>query len=107
MTSAETSSRRRERYMRRSTGIAAMALCLAAVPATASADEISGSGAGSVGAVDIAVGQQTAHQDPIAPCAVDSTAENRNDPLTVGTTTKFGLGSTSCKRNSDGTVSVQ
>ncbi|KAA9162111.1 hypothetical protein FPZ12_012810 [Amycolatopsis acidicola] len=93
--------------MRRSTGVAAMALCLAALPATASADQISGSGAGSVGAVDIAVGQQTAHQDPLAPCEVDKTAENRSDPVTVGTTTKFGLGSTTCKRNDDGTVSVQ
>lgn len=93
--------------MGRSTRIAAIALCMAAVPATASADQISGSGAGSIGAVDIAVGQQTAHQDPIAPCAVGSTADNRNDPVTVGTTTKFGLGTTSCKRNDDGTVSVQ
>ena len=42
------------------------AAVLAAVPGTAEADEPTASGAGSVGAVDIAVGQSTAHADPIA-----------------------------------------
>ena len=93
--------------MARVMGIVAAAMCLAVVPATASADEITASGAGSVGAVDITVGQSSAHADPIASCTADTTPSNRTDPVTVGTTTKYGLGTTTCKRNANGTVSVQ
>jgi hypothetical protein len=83
------------------------ALCLAAVPATAQADEVTPAGAGSVGAVHITVGGQTAHADPIAACVVDGTAQNRTDPVLIGTTTRYGLSSTSCTRNADGTAAVQ
>jgi hypothetical protein len=93
--------------MARAKRVVVAALCLVVVPVTARADEITASGAGSIGAVDITVGQQSAHADPIAPCVVDTTAANRNDPVSVGTTTKYGLGTTTCKRNSNGTASVQ
>lgn len=93
--------------MARAKGILVAALCLAAVPATAQADEVTATGAGSVGAAHITVGGQTAHADPIAACVVGATAENRTDPVMVGTTTKYGLGSTTCARNADGTAAVQ
>ncbi|WP_236794905.1 choice-of-anchor P family protein [Amycolatopsis sp. GM8] len=88
--------------------VAASALFLAAIPATAQAqpnDEI-GTGAGSVGAVHVVIGAQTTHADPIAPCSIGGTQQNRTDPVTFDTT-KYGLSSTSCTRNADGTVSVQ
>jgi hypothetical protein len=98
---------REELPMARTKRILAAALCLAAVPATARADETTATGAGSVGAMHVTVGDQTAHEDPIAPCVVGGTGENRTDPVTVGMTTRYGLGETSCTRNSDGTASVQ
>ncbi|GAB2990884.1 hypothetical protein LWP59_06865 [Amycolatopsis acidiphila] len=93
--------------MARTKRILAAALCLAAVPATAQADEATATGAGSVGAVHVTVGDQTVHADPIAACAVGGTGENRTDPVVVGTSTRYGLGETRCTRNSDGTASVQ
>lgn len=93
--------------MARAMRIVAAAMCLAALPATARADEVTATGAGSIGAVDITVGQSSAHSDPIAPCTADTTPANRTDPVTVGTTTKYGLGSTTCTRNDNGTVSVK
>lgn len=83
------------------------ALCLAAVPATAQADQAKATGTGSVGAVHVKIGDQIAHADPIAPCVVGRTERNRTDPVTVGTATKYGLGDTSCTRNADGTAAVQ
>ncbi|WP_431877076.1 choice-of-anchor P family protein [Amycolatopsis sacchari] len=93
--------------MARAKRILAAALCLAAVPATAQAEGATATGAGSVGAVHITVDGQQATAEPIAPCAVGGTAENRADPVFVGATTRFGLGSTKCARNADGTASVQ
>ncbi|GAB3564615.1 choice-of-anchor P family protein [Amycolatopsis endophytica] len=79
---------------------------LVAVQASAQAQQ-GATGAGSVGAADITVEGMTAHSDPIAPCAVDTTPSNRTDPITVGTKTKYGLGETTCTRNADGTASVK
>ncbi|HJQ46942.1 MAG TPA: hypothetical protein VJ870_11560 [Amycolatopsis sp.] len=93
--------------MARAMRIVAAAMCLAVLPATAGADENTASGAGSIGAVDISVGSSGAHADPIAPCVAGTTPGNRTDPVTVGTTTKYGLGTTTCTRNDNGTVSVQ
>lgn len=93
--------------MARTKRILAAALCLAAVPATAQADEVTATGAGSVGALHVTVGDQTAHEDPIAPCVVGTTEKNRTDPVAVGAATRYGLGETSCSRGSDGTASVE
>ncbi|MTD57494.1 hypothetical protein [Amycolatopsis pithecellobii] len=92
--------------MVRATGVLAAALVLAVVPATAQADEPTGTGAGSVGAVHVVIGSQTTHANPIAPCSVGGTAQNRTDPVTFGAT-KYGLSSTSCTRATDGTAVVQ
>ncbi|NKQ54841.1 hypothetical protein HFP15_18310 [Amycolatopsis sp. K13G38] len=93
--------------MARAMRIVAAAMCLAVVPATARADQNTAGGAGSIGAVDITVGQASAHSDPIAPCTVDTKPDNRTDPVTVGTKTKYGLGTTTCTRNPNGTASVK
>lgn len=93
--------------MARAKGVLLAALCLAAVPVTAQAQEVTATGSGSVGAADVTVEGEQDRADPIAPCALDATAENRADPVFVGPTTKFGLGSTKCVRGADGTASVQ
>ncbi|TNC19230.1 choice-of-anchor P family protein [Amycolatopsis alkalitolerans] len=93
--------------MARVKAVLAAALCLAAVPATAHAQQAqTGTGAGSVGAVNVTVGGQPTHADPIAACALGGTERNRNDPVVYGDTS-YGLGETSCTRNQDGTVAVQ
>lgn len=91
---------------RRMVAVGALFGAVVAAPATAQA-QAEATGAGSVGAVDITVDGVSAHADPIAPCVVDTTAEGRTDPITVGTRTKYGLGSTTCTRNADGTASVK
>lgn len=99
--------------MRRARRIVTVAVCgwtlcggLVAVPATAQGQPTA-TGAGSVGAVDITVNGTSAHSDPIAPCVVDDAPSARTDPVTIGTKTKYGLSSTTCTRNADGTASVK
>ncbi|NIH82051.1 choice-of-anchor P family protein [Amycolatopsis viridis] len=88
--------------------VTAAVLCGGLVAAPGSAQAQPGAtGAGSVGAADIAVNGTPAHADPIAPCVVDATPAGRTDPVTVGTRTKYGLGSSTCTRNADGTASVK
>ncbi|HKS47270.1 MAG TPA: choice-of-anchor P family protein [Amycolatopsis sp.] len=92
--------------MRRVNKILVTAFCLAAVPIPALADTPNATGSGSAGAVDLTTGGQITHQDPIAPCAVGTTATSSSSPLVVGTRTRFGSATTSCKRNADSTASV-
>jgi len=83
------------------------AVCGAALAVPVSAQAQSGAtGAGSVGAVDIAVDGVSAHADPIAPCVVGETPSASTNPVTVGTKTKYGLAETTCTRNADGTARV-
>jgi hypothetical protein len=87
--------------------VAATAVCLAGVPAPAWAQESTATGAGSLGAVDIMVNGQPSQADPIAPCRLGTTPANQTGPLTVGRSTRYGPGTTSCARNDDGTSAVQ
>ncbi|GAA1972664.1 hypothetical protein [Amycolatopsis minnesotensis] len=81
-------------------GLLAVAPAAEAVPVTAMA-------AGSLGSADVTVGTQAVHAAPIAVCEVGGTLQNTSSGASVGTTTKYGRGDTTCTRDANGTASAK
>ncbi|RZS41091.1 hypothetical protein EV193_103409 [Herbihabitans rhizosphaerae] len=74
---------------------------LVGLPATAQADEVT-VGAAWLGSATIVTGS-TVEQGPIARCGTDTdVSSGQSAGVTVGTTTKYGRGTTTCGRDAEG-----
>lgn len=80
---------------------------LVAAAGTGSAEPVIATAAGALGSAEVMVGSQQVHAAPIAACAVDKTQQATSNGTSVGTTTKYGRGETTCTRDANGTASAK
>ncbi|WP_179956884.1 hypothetical protein [Amycolatopsis anabasis] len=75
---------------------------LVVLPAQAQAQEVVSTAEGSLGSARITVGGQTVAAEPIAACKVGGTLKGTSSGVSVGTTTEYGKGETTCTRDDKG-----